>query len=141
MSNQNGKTWEEKVISRGLAILSRLVMPILHDFGDDFGRATKFRMGDVIRLHDGRFRFVLYTDNGRGLLIGPKHLHLSALQILFRNAVTATFPRDDRPEVVVGIFDPQTNRVRMPQELVCESELEPEEDFEEDYDEGRENAA
>jgi hypothetical protein len=130
--NANGRTWEETVIARGLAILSRLVMPIVHDFGDEYGRATKFSIGDVIRLHDGRFRFVLYTDNGRGLLIGPKHLHLSGLQVVFSAAVMATFPRDDRPKVVVGIYDPKKNRVLMPQNLVPESELEPLEELDEE---------
>jgi len=124
------RSWEESVRSRGVAILLRLVMPILRDRGDDSGRATKCRVVDIQQHPDGRFVFVLNVpeDSERGRLIGPKCLHLSALQILFSVAIRATFPVKERPNAVVGIRDPVRERILMPQNLVPESEPEPEED-------------
>lgn len=140
-TNGNGirRTWEETVIARGLAILSKLVMPIVYDFGDNKGRPTKFNIDEVIQLRDGRFRFpLLVQDQVRGLLIGHKCLHLSALQIIFNTAVKVTFPRDERPEVVVAIHDPRKNRMIMPQELVPESELEPLDEEDDELDDEQE---
>lgn len=133
MNGSEGKSqrsWEENVRVRGVAILLRLVMPIVHDKGDDAGRATKCRVVDIRQHPDGRFVFVLNIpdDTERGRLIGPKCLHLSALQILFSVALRATFPARERPNVVVGIWDAEQERVLMPQELIPESELEPEDE-------------
>ena len=122
------RSWSDEVRSRGVAILLRLVMPIIHDRGDEHGRAVKAQVGDILQTPDGHFTFVLeiVEDGERGRLIGPKCLHLSALQVLFAAAVRDTFPRENRPSVCVGIKDHEHNRVLMPQKLWLESELEPE---------------
>jgi hypothetical protein len=124
------RTLQEIVRSRGVAFLMQLAMPVLHDRGGDSGRSTKCRISEIQERPDGRTVFVLdiLEDNERGRIIGVKRLHLSALQILFSLAVRETFPTEDRAgvKVVVGILDPERNHVVLPQDLVPESDLEPE---------------
>jgi hypothetical protein len=124
------RTWDEKIRMRGKTILLGLVGFILHDEEDD-GRSKAY-VYKFEKQSDGQFIFVLHIpdDAERGRLVGPKCLHLSALQILFAAALRATFPTKERPEVVVGIRDPYRNRVLKPQGLAPESELEPEPDEE-----------
>jgi len=113
------RSWAENVRARGVAILSRLVMPILYDKGDRAGRATKFRVRDIQQTPDQRFVFVLdiTADAERGRLLGPERLHLSALQILFQAALAATFQRDEQPTVFVSVWDRDRERVLSPREL------------------------
>jgi len=122
------RSWEENVRIRGVAILLRMIAPILHDRGDDQGRITKAKVRGISRTPHGEFIFVLEVPNHaeRGRLIGPDCRTLSALQALFSTALTTTFSRDDRPRVTVGIWDDEGSRVLMPQRLYVESELEPE---------------
>jgi hypothetical protein len=113
------RSWAENVRVRGVAILSRLVMPILYDKGDRAGRATKFGVKDIQQTPDQRFVFVLdiTADAERGRLLGPGCLHLSALQILFQAALAATFQRDEQPTVFVSVWDRDRERVLSPREL------------------------
>lgn len=113
------RSWVENVHVRGVAILLKLVCILLHDRGDEQGRATKARVCEITTTPHGEFIFVLDVPNvaDRGHLLGPKCLHLAALQLLFSMTLASTFRRGERPYVTVGVWDEERERTIMPKSL------------------------
>lgn len=129
-SSKPPRSWDEIVQSRGVAILMQLAMPVLNDRGGDTGRSTKCSIAELRRETDGKFVFILDipTDDERRRLVGEDRFHLSCLQELFSVTVRETFPPRERPDVMVGVRDPETGETLWPQELFLDSELDPPED-------------
>lgn len=124
-SGKPPRSWEETVQRRGAAILMQLAMPVLHDRGGDTGRSTKCAFAEIRREPDGRFIFILEipADNERRRLVGEDQFTLSCLQELFSVTVRETFPTGERPNVTVGVRDPETGETFWPEELWLDDEL------------------